>query len=205
MVGLNRKKVNNIWLVILILSIASTCYLLVPRHDAPDSNEVQNGSSDAENSLLVPYDQISSVEIINRGKRFRFDHDEKDIDQWYGADYHYESDGETEKDHHNDDEKAQKITKALVMLSRIKSDRIIATGNSDMDTFGLANPPMVITVFKKGQTQPGSSFHVGNITPDTLGRYIYVVQKKNVVIVPNYHIENIEKLIDLIEEARHTH
>jgi hypothetical protein len=148
---------------------------------------------------------MAAVEIVHKGTRHRFECHESG--QWYLHDHGHGSGHETDADdhHHIDAERSRNIGKALRMFSRINSDRLIAAGKSKADTFGVENPPMVVMVFTEDGVRPAISLHVGDMAPDGIGRYVFVAQKETVVIVPNYHIENLEKLIQSVGSEHHIH
>jgi Domain of unknown function (DUF4340) len=76
----------------------------------------------------------------------------------------------------------------------------LPTGVS-VQQYGLANPQMVILVYRPQQLQPLLQVAVGDVAPDKLSRYVMVVGSTSVVTIANYQIDNLLTLIKAAVES----
>ena len=94
---------------------------------------------------------------------------------------------------------AEKIDKALIGFTRARKERRIPVSEGPAK-FGVATPQMIVLVFARGagQVQLLAQYAVGDQAPDHVSRYVMRLGDKEIVTIPNYHIDN---LVGLIQAA----
>ncbi|MGH1485502.1 MAG: DUF4340 domain-containing protein [Cellvibrionaceae bacterium] len=109
---------------------------------------------------------------------------------------HHHSHGDSGH-HEKETDSNRDVSQAIDLLSRMKYDRIIAEGETiDMKAYGMASPSAILFAYTLYSRSPVFKIYIGDIAPDGIGRYVYVPDRKAVMIIPNFHAVNIIELID---------
>jgi hypothetical protein len=102
--------------------------------------------------------------------------------------------------HRTDPALAQRIQTAFEGFDRARIERKLENGKA-VEQFGLANPKMLILVYRPKEIQPLLQVAVGDVAPDTYSRYIMVVGGSSVVTIANYQIDNLLALVKTAIES----
>ena len=183
------RRTVVVWVVLAVLAAAIGAIEYRDRRPGPGDA----GEADARSLLPVPVDQLGAVEIADRGRLHRFERDTTGT--WF---YHGVHTAETAAHTHTADPGlSERIDRAVAAFGRTRTER-----QFDLDgegaVYGLTAPELVILVYRSNQPQPLAQFAVGNVAPDTLSRYVWLVGSRSVTTIPNYQIDN---LLGLVQAA----
>jgi len=201
-----KRRGTVIWGGLLIVSTLAILAMVFVGRDTNGINEQRDGAQAhgdfAPDSLLhMPPEQIAAVELIANGSRHRFERGDRK-GRWS---YHGHSHASQEKDGQNmhrhsgttTNYASSKIAQAVEMFSRVKSDRVVANeAEVQRDRFGLTKPTMIAMVYSGLGLRPIVTLNIGNKTPDGLGRYVWVGEKRTIEIIPDFHLRNLLQLIE---------
>lgn len=140
--------------------------------------------------LPVPVAQLGAIEIAYAGALHRFERDAASAWFYHGA--HTSSQGAHE--HQVDAAMSERIATAFTGLGRARIEREFPL-DRNLETYGLANPQMLVLVFRSKDPQPLAQYAVGDIAPDTLSRYVMSVGSRVAWTIANYQIDNLTTLI----------
>jgi len=183
-------RLTVVWgaLMLLISAIAAL--------ELADRATMQREDSDQPHRdprLLLPValEQVGAIEVAHAGAVHRFERDAAGA--WFYHGVHIKSDAA--HTHKADPAIAERIEKALQGFGRARMERDLPSGLS-VQQYGLANPQMVILVYRPNELQPLLQVAVGDVAPDKLSRYVMVVGRSSVVTIANYQIDNLLALIE---------
>jgi len=190
-------RVTAVWGVLMvlvgtILGIEMRDYIMTQHEDRPG----EQVSRDPHVLVPVPLEQVGAVEIAHAGMVHRFERDAAGAWFYHGA----HAPSNAAHAHQADPVMAKRIDTALQGFGRTRIERILATGQA-LQSYGLANPQMLILVYRPKALEPLLQVAVGDVAPDTFSRYVMVVGRASVVTIANYQIENLLGLIQLAVES----
>jgi hypothetical protein len=169
--------------------------VVIERTDLVGPRRDGDGSSEMRMLLPVPVDQLGAIEVFHAGMLHRFERDAAGA--WF---YHVHGvDTGSEKDHSHDTDRslAERIEYTFAAFGRTRIERRFIPETQAQD-YGVTSPKMLILVYRPYAMQPLAQYAVGDIAPDTLSRYVLVVDSAAVVIIPNYQIDNLLALIKAV-------
>jgi hypothetical protein len=179
-----------VWLAVLAASVAaSIAWIVLPRRD---DAEDEPREAQLEALYPVPLDALSAIEIVARGRLHRFERDA--AGKWL---YHTHAHGPSNGAHAHvaDASAADRIAQALEMSARTRIERRLPFDASRRATYGLAYPPLILVLYAGGQPRPALTMETGDVAPDTVSRYAYLVERGVLVTIPDYQVGN---LLDLV-------
>ncbi len=180
----SRSKIVWIALAALLLLLA-----VQQLRDRAQQRELAAVPSGPQRVMPAALEEIGAIEIAVEGVH-RFSRD--DTGAWF---YHGVHDGpQAAHEHDPDPEMSLTIKKAFEALARARIERRLEMPEKD-DPFGVTRPNMIILVYLAGQIEPRIRYHVGDLAPDELSRYLHVADTRDVITLPNYQIANLEKLL----------
>jgi hypothetical protein len=156
--------------------------------------------------LPVPIEQVGVIEIANAGVVHRFERDAAGA--WFYHGVHSATQGAHQ--HKPDPEAAARIERAFAMFGRTRMERqftldFTAFGRSDAERvmgldpnvrdYGVTAPSMLVLVYAPNNPEPLARYAVGDLAPDTVGRYVHVLGTSLVVTIANYQIDNLLQLV----------
>jgi hypothetical protein len=152
--------------------------------------------ADAGRLLPVPVDQLTAVEVANRGQLHRFERDAAGT--WFYHGMHTAA--AAEHTHEADPALAERIDRAFAALGRARVERQFPL-EGDGAAYGVAAPEVVILVYRARDGQPLAQYAVGHVAPDTASRYVAAVGTRRVLTVPAFHIDSLLALVQSAAEA----
>jgi|SRR5689334_7366262 len=185
-----RPRLIAIWGVLALLVIG---IIALELHDRAAETSAQAEARDPRMLLPVPVAELGVVEIAHAGAVHRFERDANGVWLYHGV----HSSAQAAHSHQADPETAKRIDAALTALGRAHIERQMSLERGPQE-YGLANPQMVILVYRPRELQPLAQIAVGDVAPDTFSRYILVVGRSSVGTIPNYQIENLQGLIKAV-------
>jgi hypothetical protein len=188
------RRVAIVWTTLLVLVAAIVA--LEWRDRAATESESQQPARDPRLLLPVPLAQVGVVEVVHEGAVHRFERDATGA--WFYHGVHVKADAT--HSHRADPAMAQRIETALQGFERARMERKLATGQG-LEEYGLANPHMLILVYRPHEIAPLLQVAVGDVAPDTYSRYVMVVGTSSVVTIANYQIDNLLGLIKAAAES----
>lgn len=197
--GTNRSglspRLTIVWGVLLVLlgAIVAIEWADRARTEREDSEQLRR---DPRLLLPVPVEEVGVIEVAHAGAVHRFERDAAGA--WFYHGIHAKTDAA--HTHRAEPAMAQRIETAFQGFGRARMERKLPTGVS-VQQYGLANPQMVILVYRPQQLQPLLQVAVGDIAPDKLSRYVMVVGSTSVVTIANYQIDNLLTLIKAAVES----
>ncbi|PWT70484.1 MAG: hypothetical protein C5B46_09425 [Proteobacteria bacterium] len=191
--GLTRR-VLVVWGVFIVLLAGIIVLELKDRADM--QSEAAPMARNPRLLLPVPLAQVGAIEIVSGGGVHRFERDQNG--EWFYHGVHATTDAT--HTHRADPALAQRIETAFEGFDRAQVERKLASGQS-AEQFGLANPKMLILVYRPNEVQPLLQVAVGDVAPDTYSRYIMVVGGSSVVTIANYQIDNLLGLVKAAVES----
>ena len=197
--GTNRggvaSRLTLVWGVLLALAAAIVAIELADRA-AIQREDSQQPSRDPRLLVPVPLEQVGAIEVAHAGAVHRFERDAAGA--WFYHGVHVNADAMHA--HKADPAMAQRIETALQGFGRSRMERTLPAGMA-VQQYGLANPQMVILVYRPKELQPLLQVAVGDLAPDKLSRYVMVVGSASVVTIANYQIDNLLTLIKAAVES----
>ena len=187
-----RRGLVAVWVVLGVLVAAIAALEIADRRRA-----TPGGESDARRLLPVPVEELGAIEIADRGRLHRFERDAAGAWFYHGA--HGAAEGA--HTHAGDPALAARIDRALAALGRTRIERRFTLDRNGA-AYGLTPPEIVVLLYRPRQAQPLAQYAVGAIAPDTLSRYVMVVGRPEVVTIPNYQIENLQSLIQVVGDTQ---
>ena len=150
--GTNRGGVSSrltlVWGVLLALAAAIVAIELADRA-ATEREDRQQPSRDPRLLVPVPLEQIGAIEVAHAGAVHRFERDAAGA--WFYHGVHVNADATHA--HQADPAMAQRIETALQGFGRTRMERTLPAGMA-VQQYGLANPQMVILVYRPKELQP---------------------------------------------------
>jgi len=188
-------RLSVIWIVLLVLAGAIAAIELT---DRARSQREESAPAQRDPRLLVPVplEQVGAIEVAYAGAVHRFERDAAGA--WFYHGVHAKTDATHV--HQADPAMAQRIEKALQGFGRTRMERFLPAGSA-VEQYGLANPQMVILVYRPNELQPLLQVAVGDVAPDKLSRYVMAVGRPSVVTIANYQIDNLVGLIKAAAES----
>lgn len=197
------------WCCALAAGTAAALYFATVPEQGPSSAAGHDGDHGAQRRLVpLPMEEVTGITIVYGGEARQFLRDTQA--RWYlhvrgqdhgrGHDHHSKStagDG-GEHAHVSDPELAERIDKAFAMLGVARIERIVDSGRVD-NRFGAADPEMLIMLYRAGEPRPIRRILVGDVAPDSLGRYVLLQEARSMVIIPNYQILNLSALLAFVD------
>lgn len=188
-------RLTVVWGVLLVLGAAIVAIELVDRART-QRDDSEQASRDPRLMLPVPLEQVGAIEVAYAGAVHRFERDA--AGGWFYHGVHAKADAA--HTHQADPIMTQRIETALEGFGRTRMERTLPTGVA-IEQYGLANPQMVILVYRPNELQPLLQVAVGDVAPDKLSRYIMAVGRASVVTIANYQIDNLLGLIKAAVES----
>ncbi len=190
-----RSRLWFVWGLLLVLLAAAFFLREGGKTGGDDGHAGESGALDER--WLVPAEaaELGAVEVVHEGNLHRFERDPAGV--WFYHGVHAEAD--PQHGHTPDPVLAEKIDKALIGFTRARKERRIPVSEGPAK-FGVATPQMIVLVFARGagQVQLLAQYAVGDQAPDHVSRYVMRLGDKEIVTIPNYHIDN---LVGLIQAA----
>lgn len=187
--GRRRRGLVAVWLLLAVLIVAIVVIEYADRRTASQSP----GEADARLLLELPVAQLGAIEIADRGRRHRFERDAAGV--WF---YHGEHGGTAAGHTHRPDPAlAERIERTFAAFARARIERRFPLDRGGA-AYGLANPEILILVYRSPEAPPLAQYAIGHVAPDTASRYVMVVGRAEVGTIPKYQIDN---LLELIEAA----
>jgi hypothetical protein len=195
--ALSAKRINwkltGIWLILsgLVLAIGFLKY-----SDWTQSrNEANRQSAVDERSLLpVSIERLSVIEIAHAGALHRFERDEAGA--WFYHAHGVNTGVQAPHGHVADTVLADKIAYAFSGLGRARIERVLDA--KDNRQYGVARPDTLLLVYGDYGVKPLAQYAIGDVAPDTLSRYVLIVDESKVVAIADYQIENLMNLIQTV-------
>jgi hypothetical protein len=191
--GTNPSRVSPrlaaVWGVLLVLVGGIVAIELADRATT-EREDSQQAGRDPRLLLPVPLEQVGAIEVGHAGTLHRFERDASGA--WFYHGVHAQSDATHA--HRADPVMTQRIETALQGFGRTRMERRLPAGLGGQP-YGLANPQMVILVYRPKELQPLLQVAVGDVAPDKLSRYVMAVGSSSVVTIANYQIDNLLGLI----------
>jgi len=197
--GTNRSglspRLTIVWGVLLVLlgAIVAIEWADRARTEREDSEQARR---DPRLLLPVPVEEVGVIEVAHAGAVHRFERDAAGA--WFYHGVHAQTDAA--HTHQAEPAMAQRIETAFQGFGRTRMERKLPTGVS-VQQYGLANPQMVILVYRPNELQPLLQVAVGDVAPDKLSRYVMAVGRPSVVTIANYQIDNLVGLIKAAAES----
>jgi len=188
-------RLTVVWGVLLLLVGAIVAIEYSDRARTQREDSAQAGR-DPRLLLPVPLEQVGAIEVAHAGAVHRFERDASSA--WFYHGVHVNTDATHA--HKADPAMAQRIETALQGFGRTRMERTLPAGMA-VQQYGLANPQMVILVYRPKELQPLLQVAVGDLAPDKLSRYVMVVGNSSVVTIANYQITNLLALITSATES----
>ncbi|HTS53487.1 MAG TPA: hypothetical protein VMH26_09465 [Burkholderiales bacterium] len=197
--GANRRRLSPrltvVWGVLLVLVGAIVTIELADRAQTQREDRVRP-RRDPRLLLPVPLEEVGVVEVAYAGAVHRFERDAAGA--WFYHGVHVNANAAHM--HQADPAMAQRIETAFQGFGRTRMERSLPTGVA-VQQYGLANPQMVILVYRPKELQPLLQVAVGDLAPDKLSRYVMAVGSSSVVTIANYQIDNLLALIKAAAES----
>jgi len=186
-------KLTTIWLVLaglaLIIGLLKYSDRIQSQSDASRHTDV------GERSLLpLPIEQLGAIEIANGGALHRFERDEAGA--WFYHAHGVNTGVQAPHGHVADTVRADQIAYAFGALGRARIEREL--DSKDHGQYGVTRPDTLILVYGDYSVKPLAQYAIGDVAPDTLRRYVLIVDKSKVVTIANYQIENVVNLIQTV-------
>ncbi len=89
------------------------------------------------------------------------------------------------------------IAQALEVFGRAQVMREI-TASRDVGAYGVLRPRVSVAVYTSGSSMPAGRYFFGDLAPDELNRYVLISGEFLVVLVPEYHVENLVSLTQVL-------
>jgi hypothetical protein len=188
-------RLAAVWCVLLVLVGGIVAIELADRARTEREDSRQAGR-DPRLLLPVALEQVGAIEVGYAGTLHRFERDA--YGAWFYHGVHAQSDAAHA--HRADPVMAQRIETALEGFGRSRMERRLPAGLGGQQ-YGLANPQMVILVYRPKELQPLLQVAVGDVAPDKLSRYVIAVGSSSVVTIANYQIDNLLGLIKVAAES----
>jgi hypothetical protein len=188
-------RLAAVWGVLLVLVGGIVAIELADRARTQREDSEQAGR-DPRLLLPVPLEQVGAIEVGYAGTLHRFERDASGA--WFYHGVHVKSDAM--HTHQADPVMAQRIETALQGFGRTRMERRLPAGLGGQQ-YGLANPQMVILVYRPKELQPLLQVAVGDVAPDKFSRYVVAVGTSSVVTIANYQIDNLLGLIKVAAES----
>jgi hypothetical protein len=200
---------RRLLLVWVLLAVLVGAILYAQRNDlmsAWQKTDDGHGHSGPRDLVQVPLEELSAVEIVERGSVHRFERDGQGLWFYHGAHGALQEAHE----HQTDAAAAERIDKAFTAFTRTRIERrfaldFAALGRSQAERslvlddnvrdYGVTVPSMLILLYQPGQVEPLARYAVGDVAPDTYSRYVQRLGSQEVVTIANYQIQNLEQLI----------
>ena len=188
-----RSRSLTIWLVLVVLVavavVADQTGVMDPDGDVDEHGEA---AYRAKFLLPVPLEQVHAVELGDVGSVHRLERDDAGVWSYHGR----IGSTEIEEPHAAEADPAHSdlIEAAIAAFSRTRIQREVGAG-LDGETYGVADPGMIIKLFEAGNDQPVAHYIVGDLEPDELRRYLLITDQDLIVTIPNYQIDNLRGLV----------
>ncbi|MGH2361184.1 MAG: hypothetical protein ACRDGM_11680 [bacterium] len=190
-----RPRLVAVWVLFLALA-GAIVGIEVGDRDATPGGDSDAAGRDPRLLVPVPLAQVGAIEVVHVGSIHRFERDA--IGAWFYHGVHVKSDAA--HTHLADPTVAQRIETAFEGFDRTRIERTFPTG-SDVKQYGLANPQMLILVYRPQEMQPLLQVAVGDLAPDRLSRYVMVIGGASVITIADYQIDNLLALIKAAKES----
>ncbi len=182
-----------LWLCVLLFGVAASIYLVIDEQYGAQPD----GSVAIDYLSPVTIEDIGAVEIAIRGQIFRFQRTENGDWFYHG---HAHKTGEEGQEHRANPKTAPRIATALTTFSRTRVERVVAELPLRNDTFGTVFPEVIAAVFAKTGERPVLTLQVGHQTPDGFGRYVEIIERRVVAVIPNFQVEVLLDLVTSLTE-----
>lgn len=183
-----------LWLAVLAAGVAaSIVWVALPRQHAAEDEPHE---ARLEALYPVPLEALSAVEIVAHGHLHRFERDAGG--QWlYHA--HAHGAGNDAHAHVADPAAAGRIAEAFEMSARTRIERRLPFDAAKRAIYGLAYPPLILILYAADRARPVLTVETGDVAPDTVSRYAYLVERGTLVTIPDYQVGNLLKLVTAFE------
>jgi hypothetical protein len=188
-IGLPRRLLA-VWLVL----VALLTVIALLEYD----ERTQTQPEDDTLLLPIPVSELAAIEMGAAGALHRFERDAGGA--WFYHGSHAAS--EAAHAHQPDAAAAQRIGAAFEALGRTRIERRLPYDRNSQQ-YGVATPPMVLLLYRKGDARPIAQYAVGDVAPDTFSRYLHRVGAAEVVTIPNYQVENLLGLLQSFAPRTH--
>ncbi len=187
-----------LWMAVLVAGLGATAWQLLSPATAPGPAVAPHRHAVVQYKpeRLFPegIDSLTAIEIVVAGTIHRFERD--GAGRWFNhpnAPRHGEAPpGHT---HTATAAESERLGKGFAFFGEAKFDRLVASGPfANRDAYGLNHPRLIVFLYRDGP-RPHATLEAGAEAPDGLGRYVYFKEQHKVVVVPNYQIAGLEKLI----------
>jgi hypothetical protein len=178
-----------------LLAVLAAAIVLIERHDRAASR-AEEQARDERMLLPVSILELGAVEVVDKGTLHRFERDANSA--WFYHGIHAEA--QAQHEHTVDPVAAQRIDKALLGFGRTRMEREYPL-DVKADEFGVTRPDMFIMVYMPKSVQPLARYAVGTVAPDKVSRYVLPVGQAHVVTIPDFHIDNLLRLIASFQTA----
>jgi Domain of unknown function (DUF4340) len=187
-----RSRVVVVWLMLAVLVGAIVAIELTEGRRSDRANEV-----DPRLLLPVPVSTLGAIELVNAGRRHRFERDAAGAWFYHGAHTGAESGGHG---HAADPAQTQRIGAVFAALGRARVEREFPRASEAKD-YGVTTPQILILLYAPKEPQPLAQYAVGDVAPDTVSRYVERVGGSRVVTIPTYQIDNLLALLAAVEAS----
>lgn len=187
-----RSRVVVVWLVLATLVGAILAIELTEGRRSDRAGEV-----DPRLLLPVPVSTLGAIELVNAGRRHRFERDAAGAWLYHGAHTGAESGSHA---HVVDPAQSQRIGVVFAALGRARVEREFPRASEAKD-YGVTTPQFLILLYRPREPQPLAQYAVGDVAPDTVSRYVEQVGSARVVTIPSYQIDNLLALLAAVEAS----
>jgi Domain of unknown function (DUF4340) len=182
--------------LVVVWGLLAALIVVIAALEYADRGDPSPDGPDPRALLGAPVEELSAIEIADRGRLHRFERDP--AGSWFYHGVH--GAGEAAHEHTPDPALAARIARAVEALGRARLERQFPL-DRDGAAYGVAHPELVILAYRRGQTQPLAQYAVGHVAPDTVSRYVMVVGRPQVATIPKYQIDNLLELIQTASAA----
>jgi len=183
-----------IWATLLLVGIAVSYGALQWHPGATPGGHEEHALGPAR-LFDVSAAALSAVELVAAGAVTRFERDGEG--RWFRH-AHEQAAGEAAAGHEHalDAAAADALDKAFRLLANARHDRIVASGEPlDRRSYGLVDPSLVALVYRSGLARPLLILEFGDLTPDGLGRYVLLPQRRMIIQLPDYQARGLTALL----------
>jgi hypothetical protein len=191
--AMSARAHTVLWLAMLAGGVAASIAWIVLPHEL---SEDEPREAQLEALYPVPLEALSAIEIVARGRLHRFERDAAGA--WL---YHAHAHGPADASHAHvaDPAAAGRIAQAVEMSARTQIERRLPFDATKRPIYGLAYPPLILMLYAEGQPRPMLTVETGDIAPDTVSRYAYLVERGVLVTIPDYQVGNLLALVTAFE------
>jgi hypothetical protein len=186
-------KLAGIWLVLagLVLAIG---FLKYSDWTQSRNEAYRQGAVDERSLLPVSLERLSVIEIAHAGTLHRFERDEAGA--WFYHAHGVNTGVQAPHGHVADAVLAEKIAFSFSALGRARIERELDA--KDNRQYGVTLPDTLVLVYGDYGVKPLAQYAIGDVAPDTLSRYVLIVEDSRVVMIADYQIENLMNLIQTV-------